>query len=48
MIEDVGGIRFGFMLAELDGPPPQTQAAQAYLKDHNIQVEVLGYVRRHD
>ena len=47
-IEDAGGTRFGFMLAELEGEPEQTQAALVYLQDHKIQVEVLGYVRRHD
>lgn len=47
-IEYAGGVKFGFMLAELDGIAAQTQAALAYLQDHKIQVEVLGYVRRHD
>lgn len=47
-MEYVGGVKFGFMLAELEGAPAQTQAALAYLQDHKIQVEVLGYVRRHD
>ena len=47
-IEYAGGVKFGFMLAELDGQPEQTQAAQAYLQEHKIQVELLGYVRRHD
>ncbi|MGO1247782.1 MAG: methionine ABC transporter ATP-binding protein MetN [Oceanisphaera sp.] len=47
-MEYAGGVKFGFMLAELEGEPTQTQAALAYLQDHKIQVEVLGYVRRHD
>ncbi len=47
-IEYAGGVKFGFMLAELDGKPEQTQAAQTYLQNHKIQVELLGYVRRHD
>ncbi|WMC10199.1 methionine ABC transporter ATP-binding protein MetN [Oceanimonas pelagia] len=47
-IEYAGGVKFGFMLAELDGQPEQTQAAIAYLEEHKIQVELLGYVRRHD
>ncbi|PSJ43828.1 D-methionine ABC transporter, ATP-binding protein [Zobellella endophytica] len=47
-IEYAGGVKFGFMLAELDGQPEQTRAALAYLQDHKIQVELLGYVRRHD
>lgn len=46
-MEYVGGVKFGFMLAELDGSHQQTQAALAYLQEHKIQVEVLGYVRRH-
>ena len=47
-MEYAGGVKFGFMLAELDGEPAHTQAALAYLQDHKIQVELLGYVRRHD
>ncbi|OYD21249.1 methionine ABC transporter ATP-binding protein MetN [Oceanimonas baumannii] len=47
-IEYAGGVKFGFMLAELDGEPEQTQAAIAYLQEHKIQVELLGYVRCHD
>lgn len=47
-MEYAGGVKFGFMLAELDGEPAHTQAAMAYLRDHKIQVELLGYVRRHD
>ncbi|ART82170.1 D-methionine ABC transporter, ATP-binding protein [Oceanisphaera profunda] len=46
-MEYAGGVKFGFMLAELEGAPAQTQAALAYLQEHKIQVEVLGYVRRH-
>ena len=46
-MEYAGGVKFGFMLAELDGEPAPTQAALAYLQEHKIQVEVLGYVRRH-
>lgn len=47
-IEYAGGVKFGFMLAELDGQPEQTRNAIGYLQDHKIQVELLGYVRRHD
>lgn len=47
-IEYAGGVKFGFMLAELDGQPEQTRAAITYLQEHKIQVELLGYVRRHD
>lgn len=47
-IEYAGGVKFGFMLAELDGAPEQTQAAITYLDEHKIQLELLGYVRRHD
>lgn len=47
-IEYAGGVKFGFMLAELEGTQAQTQAALVYLQDNKIQVEVLGYVRRHD
>ncbi|WP_116475689.1 methionine ABC transporter ATP-binding protein MetN [Zobellella maritima] len=47
-IEYAGGVKFGFMLAELAGEAEQTQAAIAYLQEHKIQVELLGYVRCHD
>ena len=43
-MEYAGGVKFGFMLAELEGEPGAVQSALAYLQDHNIQVELLGYV----
>ncbi|WP_413494242.1 methionine ABC transporter ATP-binding protein MetN [Morganella psychrotolerans] len=40
-----GGVKFGVMLAELDGNSPQdVQAAIAFLKEHHVKAEVLGYV----
>lgn len=40
----VGGVKFGLMLAELLGPVESADKAIRYLKDHKIEVEVLGYV----
>jgi len=40
----VGGVKFGLMLAELFGPEDAALKAIAFLKDHNVEVEVLGYV----
>lgn len=39
-----GGVKFGIMLAEMHGTSEETQAAIAYLQQHHVKVEVLGYV----
>lgn len=39
-----GGVKFGIMLAEMDGSETDTQAAINWLKEHHVKVEVLGYV----
>ncbi|MEY1424802.1 methionine ABC transporter ATP-binding protein MetN [Morganella morganii] len=40
-----GGVKFGVMLAELDGNSPQdVEAAIDFLKEHHVKTEVLGYV----
>ncbi|AIX50336.1 methionine ABC transporter ATP-binding protein MetN [Pantoea eucrina] len=39
-----GGVKFGIMLAEMDGSETDTQAAISWLKEHHVKVEVLGYV----
>ena len=39
-----GGVKFGIMLAEMDGTETDTQAAIAWLKENHVKVEVLGYV----
>ncbi len=39
-----GGVKFGIMLAEMHGEQDDTQAAIAYLQQHHVKVEVLGYV----
>ncbi|MBV4412606.1 methionine ABC transporter ATP-binding protein MetN [Enterobacteriaceae bacterium YMB-R22] len=39
-----GGVKFGIMLAEVHGDKENTQAAIAYLQQHHVKVEVLGYV----
>ncbi|MFT4837169.1 MAG: D-methionine transport system ATP-binding protein [Psychromonas sp.] len=40
----VGGVKFGLMLAEFFGTEEATLKAVAFLKEHNVEVEVLGYV----
>lgn len=39
-----GGVKFGVMLAEMDGEEADTQAAITFLKEQHVKVEVLGYV----
>ncbi|WPM85411.1 methionine ABC transporter ATP-binding protein MetN [Apirhabdus apintestini] len=39
-----GGVKFGIMLAEMHGEQEDTNAAIAYLQQHYVKVEVLGYV----
>lgn len=39
-----GGVKFGIMLAEMHGSEQETQDAIAYLQQHHVKVEVLGYV----
>lgn len=39
-----GGVKFGLMLAEFFGDEQNIDDALGYLKAHNINIEVLGYV----
>ncbi|MGM3174743.1 methionine ABC transporter ATP-binding protein MetN [Dickeya lacustris] len=39
-----GGVKFGIMLAEMHGQEPDIQAAIAFLQQHHVNIEVLGYV----
>ena len=39
-----GGVKFGIMLTEMHGTQQDTQAAIAWLQEHHVKVEVLGYV----
>ncbi|MEN3753647.1 methionine ABC transporter ATP-binding protein MetN [Mangrovibacter yixingensis] len=39
-----GGVKFGIMLAEMHGESADTAAAIAYLQQHHVKIEVLGYV----
>lgn len=47
-IEHAGGVKFGYLLAELFADEPAATQTLQFFRDHQIQVEVLGYVRRHD
>lgn len=39
-----GGVKFGIMLTEIHGESADTQAAIAFLQEHHVKIEVLGYV----
>ncbi|PJC85459.1 D-methionine ABC transporter, ATP-binding protein [Vibrio sp. HA2012] len=43
-LDYAGGVKFGMMVAELFGNKEDDEAALEYLKEHNVKVEVLGYV----
>lgn len=46
-IEQIGHSRFGFLLVELLGDTSAQQVTIDYLKQQQIDVEVLGYVQQH-
>ncbi|MBV7300124.1 methionine ABC transporter ATP-binding protein MetN [Enterovibrio paralichthyis] len=39
-----GGVKFGLMLAEFFGEEENVARALTFLKEHNVNIEVLGYV----
>ena len=41
---EANGVKFGIMLTEMHGTQQDTQAAIAWLQEHHVKVEVLGYV----
>ncbi|MFZ4116361.1 MAG: methionine ABC transporter ATP-binding protein MetN [Chthoniobacterales bacterium] len=43
-IEYAGGVKFGYLLAELIGQPHQYEAARRFFIEHHVQLEVIGYV----
>lgn len=43
-IDYVGGVKFGFTIAEVIGDMDSRSRAIAYLTDHHVNVEILGYV----
>ncbi len=43
-IDYAGGVKFGMLTAELIGDSSQTEQAIDYLRQHQVNVEVLGYV----
>ncbi len=45
-VESIQDRTLGLMIAELIGPAEKTGEALAYLKSHDLQVEVLGHVQR--
>lgn len=43
-IDYAGGVKFGFLIAEVEGDADAIAEAKFYLIDNNVKVEVLGYV----
>ncbi len=43
-LDYAGGVKFGMMVAELYGAEDDSNAALVFLDEHNVKVEVLGYV----
>lgn len=43
-IDYAGGVKFGYVVAEVEGNADNINEAKFYLIDHNVKVEVLGYV----
>ncbi|MCK3655866.1 DL-methionine transporter ATP-binding subunit [Pasteurellaceae bacterium Macca] len=43
-IDYAGGVKFGFVIAEVEGNADAIAEAKFYLIDNNVKVEVLGYV----
>ncbi|HAS64110.1 MAG TPA: D-methionine ABC transporter, ATP-binding protein [Vibrio sp.] len=43
-LDYAGGVKFGMMVAELFGSEEDDNNAIAFLREHNVKVEVLGYV----
>ncbi|OBX04734.1 DL-methionine transporter ATP-binding subunit [Gallibacterium genomosp. 3] len=43
-IDYAGGVKFGFVIAEIEGDEDAITQAKIYLMEHNVRVEVLGYV----
>lgn len=43
-IDYAGGVKFGFVIAEVEGDSDAIAEAKFYLIDNNVKVEVLGYV----
>ncbi|MFC0309183.1 methionine ABC transporter ATP-binding protein MetN [Gallibacterium trehalosifermentans] len=43
-IDYAGGVKFGFVIAEVEGDEDAITQAKIYLMEHNVRVEVLGYV----
>ncbi|CDG22442.1 Methionine import ATP-binding protein MetN [Xenorhabdus poinarii G6] len=43
-IDYAGGVKFGVMLAELDGENDSIKSTIVFLEEHHVKVEILGYV----
>ena len=43
-IENAGGVKFGFTVAEVEGDEDAITQTKIYLMENNVRVEVLGYV----
>lgn len=43
-IDYIGGVKFGFTIAEIEGSENAIEQTKMYLMENNVRVEVLGYV----
>lgn len=43
-IDYAGGVKFGFVIAEMEGDADAITQTKIFLIEHNVRVEVLGYV----
>lgn len=43
-LDYTGGVKFGMMLAEIQGDKDNTEAAIQFIRDNKVKVEVLGYL----
>ncbi len=44
-IDYAGGVKFGFVIAEIEGNDADFHKTVEFLEEHNVKVEVLGYVK---
>ena len=43
-IDYAGGVKFGFVIAEVEGGEDAITQTKIYLMENNVRIEVLGYV----
>lgn len=43
-IDYAGGVKFGFVIAEVEGSEDAITQTKIYLMENNVRIEVLGYI----